>query len=566
MKRRSLIVLFAACLASGHVAAQPTGDEPNAEAPPAKAAALPRQDLTPRVLFQFLLAEVAARRGQIDVAVDAYRDLVQGTRDPRIAQRAAQMAVFARRYDAALEFARLWAETDPESPQARQMVTSLMSAGGRPDELADYISRQLAAETMNRPALLLQLNRALARIPDRHQVLTIVDRVTEPYVGLAEAHFARAVAAHAAQESMRAVTEAERALELRPDWEPPALLLGQLLPRSRAIIFLQGFAAERGSLAARQSLARLLVAERRYAEAQSEFLLLLAAMPDDPDTIYALGVLAYQLGDPVAAERHFRRILEFKHPEADAVRLYLGQIAEDAKRWDEALKWYGEINTGEPWVSAQLRHAGVLTKRGSLDSALRFLQAARATHAEHAFKLLMGEAQLLRDAGRTADAFALLDEGLAQHPDQPELLYESALMAERLGRIDTFESRLRQLLRLKPDHAHAYNALGYSLVDRNTRLDEAQGLIDKALALAPDDPFILDSKGWVLFRRGELPAALEALQRAFSLRPDPEIAAHLGEVLWTLGRKDEAQKTWRDAARAHPGNEVLTATIKRFQP
>jgi tetratricopeptide (TPR) repeat protein len=265
-------------------------------------------------------------------------------------------------------------------------------------------------------------------------------------------------------------------------------------------------------------------------------------------------------------ERHFRRMLELKHPDADTVRLYLGQIAEDGKRWDEAIQWYAAVGAGENWLAAQLRHAGVLAKRGSLEEAQRFLEGVRAANAEQAPRLLLGEAQLLRDAGRVADAFALLDGALARQPDQPELLYESALVAERLGRTEIFETRLRHLLRIKPDHAHAYNALGYSLADRNLRLDEAKELIDKALALAPDDPFILDSKGWLLFRRGELAGALAALQRAFSLRADAEIAAHLGEVLWALGRKDEAQKTWRDAAQASPGNEVLAATIKRFQP
>jgi tetratricopeptide (TPR) repeat protein len=169
--------------------------------------------------------------------------------------------------------------------------------------------------------------------------------------------------------------------------------------------------------------------------------------------------------------------------------------------------------------------------------------------------------QLLRDAGKTREAFELLDASLAAQPEQPELLYESALLAEKLGRHDVLETNLRKLIRIKPDHAHAYNALGYSFAERNQRLAEAEQLITKALHLSPDDPFIIDSMGWVLYRKGDNAGALTHLQRAFSIRPVPEIAAHLGEVLWVIGRRDEAKKTWQDAAKAHPDNEVLAEVI-----
>ncbi|MDP2794211.1 MAG: tetratricopeptide repeat protein [Sulfurisoma sp.] len=570
MKRRLPPLLLVACLGAGASLAQQEGEAVAIPVPiPAgpKVSPLPAQELTPQILYQFLLAEIAGSRGNTTLAVDAHRDLARGTRDPRIAQRAAQIALFARRYEVALDAARLWAELDPESAQARQMVTSLLLAGARPEELADHLARQLAAEGPNLPNALLQLNRVLARLPDKRQVPRIVEQVTTPYIGIAEAHFARAVAAHGAQDAVRALGEAERAVALRPEWEQAVLLRSQLQSRPEAIEGLHRFIAEqRASRDLRQMLARLYVAERRFAEARREFADLLAGAPDDTETLYALGVLSYQQQEPREAERHFRRLIELNYAEADSVRLYLGQLAEDDKRWDEAFKWYEEIGPGEQFVAARLRQAHVLTKQDKFDAALRHLQTVRAGHAEHAVRLLIGEAQLLREADRTVDALAVLDEGLAAQPDQPELLYESALVAERIGRIDTFESRLKRLLQLKPDHAHALNALGYSLAERNLRLDEAQQLIDRALALAPDDPFILDSKGWVRFRRGDSPGALDALQRAFAIRPDPEIAAHLGEVLWTLGRRDDATRTWSEAAKAHPGNDVLTATIKRFQP
>ncbi len=194
------------------------------------------------------------------------------------------------------------------------------------------------------------------------------------------------------------------------------------------------------------------------------------------------------------------------------------------------------------------------------------MQAAAATSSRDRVQFLLAEAQILRDAGQSKEAYELLEQGLAGQPNQPDLLYEAALLAERLDRIDVMETNLRKLIEIKPDHAHAYNALGYSLADRGERLEEAQSLVGKALELAPDDPFILDSMGWVLYRKGDLQGALAPLQRAYGLRPDPEIAAHLGEVLWAVGKRDDAKMLWREAARANPQNEVLANAIKKFIP
>jgi Flp pilus assembly protein TadD len=254
------------------------------------------------------------------------------------------------------------------------------------------------------------------------------------------------------------------------------------------------------------------------------------------------------------------------HAEANNARLYLGQIAEDRKQWTEAIRWYEGVTGGAQYLSARMRLAKVHVARNDMPSARRALQESVATDVPARAQLLIAEAQLLREDKRDDEAYGVLAEGLSLHPDQPELLYEAGLMAERVGKLDVLERNLRRLIEIKPDHAHAYNALGYSLADRNQRLDEAQRLIDKALELAPADPFILDSKGWVLFRRGDAAGALEVLNKAFSLRADPEIAAHLGEVLWTLGRRAEAEKTWSEAMKAHPGNETLVGTVKKFLP
>ena len=188
-----------------------------------------------------------------------------------------------------------------------------------------------------------------------------------------------------------------------------------------------------------------------------------------------------------------------------------------------------------------------------------------ARHIRQA-RLAIAEAQLLREAGRKDDGYAVLTAALAKHPDDPELLYETALTAERQNQPEVMEKHLRHLLKLKPDHAHALNALGYSLADRNIRLDEANDLVTRAVALAPGDPFIMDSLGWVQFRQGKLAEALKTLEKAYAIKADPEIAAHLGEVLWTLGRKEDAARLLGEAAKKNPDNDVLAAALKKFQP
>ena len=258
------------------------------------------------------------------------------------------------------------------------------------------------------------------------------------------------------------------------------------------------------------------------------------------------------------------RALDAGHPEADGIRLNLGQIAERRKDPERALQWYRTVEQGQNYLDTQVRIASVLAGQGKLNEARQHLQRVDAD-ADTRKRLRIAEAQLLRTADHGAEAFALLDEELQRAPDDQDLLYESAMLAEQTGKIDVMESRLRKLIALKPDHAHAYNALGYSLADRGERLEEAESLITRALELTPGDPFILDSMGWVRFRRGNPEEALRHLERAYDMRPDPEIAAHLGEVLWAMKREADAARVWNDALSAHPDNSVLKNVMQRFE-
>ncbi|GAB1394468.1 tetratricopeptide repeat protein [Rhodocyclaceae bacterium] len=533
---------------------------------------LPKLDLTPKLLYQFLLAEIAGQRGQVNQSALLYRELARETRDPRVARRATEMALHGRQPEVALEAAQLWQALEPESAQARQTLIRLLAALGRQADLAREVAALLAAEPQHIAQNLSHLNRLFARINDRKVARAIIETVTTPYLMLPEAHYARAIAAFETQDLPAARQLVERVLSLKPDWETAALFQFQLAEdRTTGLAQLASFVARQPQAREAQlTYARALVAEKRYAEARQVFDRLLAQDANAPtpngDVIFAIAVLSLQLNDTAAAEKQLQQLVDIGHAEANKARFYLGQIAEEGKRWADAMHWFAQVERGEHYLSARLHGANILAKQGNIAGARQHLANAEIATPREQVQLLIGEAQILRDAGDVAGAHDVLVAGLVQQPDQPELMYEAALMAEKLGRHDELETRLRHLIELKPDHAHALNALGYSLAERNTRLPEARTLIERALELAPNDPFILDSKGWVQFRMGDTAAALDTLNRAFGIRPDPEIAAHLGEVLWSLGRQDDARSTWDKARREYPANEVLAETIKRLSP
>jgi tetratricopeptide (TPR) repeat protein len=534
---------------------------------PVQQGSLPKQELTPQILYQYLLAEIAAQRGQFGLSAGAYLDLARSTRDPRIVRRAAEVAFHARQYDSALEAIKIWLSIDPASQQAKQMQATMLLASGRVDELAANLGRDLAGEGPRTGEAILQLARGFSRYPDRVAVSRLFEALTKPYPQLPEAHLARAQTAMGIGNVDVARAAIDSALLLRPDWEQAALSKAELLPKGAPQLdFLKAWLASNpGAQQARLGYARTLVSEKRYEEARAEFRTLLAANPDNPEILYAVGILSLQVNAVGDAEQPLRRYVELGRGDLNPARFYLGQIAEQAERLDDAIRWYDLVDAGENALPAKIRAARVLARQKKLDEARERLAVARATIGGD-IRLTVAESHLLRDVGRHDEAYAFLAKALDGQPDQTELLYETSLAAEKLGHLETVERLLRRLIALKPESPQGYNALGYTFADHNIRLDEAAELVDKALALAPDDSFILDSKGWVLFRQGKLDAALETLKKAYAKQPDAEIAAHIGEVLWKLGRTDEAKDVWRDAAKVYPSNEALNATIKRHMP
>jgi tetratricopeptide (TPR) repeat protein len=560
------LALAAACLVVSPVA---LAQRAPAVKSPGKAVQPPPLDLSERMLYDLLLGEIALQRGDAALAAKTLVELARRTRDGRIARRAVEVANQARLPELGVDAAKIWYETEPDSPQALQVLAALLISAKRVDESQPYLEKLLAGDGVNLENGFMQLGRLLAGNPDKAANLRVVRNLAARHAGLAQAQFAVAQAAFAASEESAALAAIRQAQSLRPEWEAAAIFEAQILQKrspAAAAKSLGSFVAKNpNSREARLSYARVLVADKRLPEAREQFDALLAANPGNTDVIYAVGLLAFQLKDYPVAEQSMKRLLGMTYRDHDGVRYVLGQIAEEQKHWPSAVDWYQSIGAGEHAMPARMRTANAMAKQGKLDEARAFLKRVAADNPDQEVQLLVTEAQLLREANRAKEAFDMLGQALQKEPDQPELLYDFALTAEKLERYDVLESNLRKLIQVRPDYAHAYNALGYSYAERNTRLAEARKLIEKALELSPEDYFIIDSLGWVLYRQGDMKAALEQLRRAYDGRPDAEIGAHLGEVLWVMGRTDEANRIWQESLKAGPDNETLLKTIKRLR-
>jgi tetratricopeptide (TPR) repeat protein len=530
---------------------------------------VPSAELSEPVLYEFLLGEIALQRGDTKLAAQTFVDLAKRTRDPRVARRAVELANQARMPELALEAAKTWHELEPGSSHALQVVAAVLIANKRVEEALPYLEKLLASSGVNLESGFMQLNRLLVGNPDKAANLRVVRKLAARHPQLAQAHFAVAQAAAAAGDDAAALDAVRRAAALRPDWELAALLEAQIVQKrssAMAAKVLGDFVEKNpGSREARLNYARALVLDKRLPEARAQFEAVLAANPGNPEVVYTVGLLAFQLKDYAVAEENMKRLLGMKYRDPNAVRYLLGQIAEEQKQWTQAIDWYAHIEEGEHVLPARMRTANAIAKQGRLDEARAFLRKAAADLPGEQAQFTVAEAQLLREAERHQDAFQLLNEALQKEPEQPDLLYNAALTAEKLERFEVLESNLRKLMQVQPDHAHAYNALGYSLAERNVRLPEARKLIERALEISPDDYFIVDSLGWVLYREGDLKGALQQLRRAYNGRPDAEIGAHLGEVLWIMGERAEAERVWQESLKASPENETLQKTIKRLK-
>jgi tetratricopeptide (TPR) repeat protein len=579
LKHSALIIplLLAACANIG----QPSRQQPQAlaiadghatmqaeQAPVEKPLNLPNMELSGPMLYDFLLGEMASQRGRPDLAVQVYSGLATATQDPRVVRRAAQLAFEARELDKAIEQLNLWLKLEPDSVHANQMLVTLLVSGGKLEEARPHLINMLAANPKQAGRTFMQIYPLLGRHPDKEAVLSLIEDLARPYPGAVEAHLVLSQAAAASGRQDRALKEVRQARAIQPSWELAALYEAQLLQRSsteQALAVLKKYLDRYpGSNEVRLLYGRFLLEQKQYALARVEFQRLLEANPDSADLAFTVAMLSLELNEFDRAEAELRQALGKGKKDQDTVYYYLGQLAEAKKNDADALLNYRRVTSGEYTYPAHLRVVYLLNKAGKLDEARAFLQQISVQNSRQQVQLIVAEAQLLRDAKQVDTAYQLMTRGLEKLPNHPELLYETAMLADQLGKRDVFEQMMRKVIEVQPDYAQAYNALGYSLLDRNERVQEGMQLVEKANQLAPDDAGIIDSVGWGYYRIGNLTKSVEYLRRAYGANPDPEIAAHLGEVLWAQGEKEQAKKIWNEALKASPDNTVLLDTMKKF--
>ena len=522
---------------------------------------------TPEFVYKYLLGEVAGQRGDVVLASQLFLDLAKQTRDARLAERAARTAAFANQPAIALQAATLWAELDPSSTEAQQASSQLLIASGNIKQAKPHIEKLLAKED-TRANGFLYLPSLLANQKDKNEVLNAVTEFAKPYPKLPEAHFAVAQAAWAADKPDIARKSLESANKLRPGWEVAAQMQGQMLLKEspeKAIGFYQNFLNKHPKANdVRMAYAKLLVGQKKYSEAKPEFVKLVETSNGSPEISAVVGILSLESNDYLMADKYFQQAISAGFKDPDQLHLYLGRSAERQKNDTKALTWYDKISTGDHYLDGRISAANVIARTKNVDAAIQLLDDVNDITPEQQLLVIQTEASMLNQAKREQEGFDLLQKATQNWPESVELKYDYAMAAERVGKLDLMEAELRKVIQLKPDFAAAYNALGYSFADRSIKLQEAKNLIETALQLQPGDHYMLDSLGWVHYRLGNLEKAAENLRKAYEVQADPEIAAHLGEVLWKKGQQEEAKKIWANALKEHPENAVLMATSKKF--
>lgn len=534
---------------------------------------LPEVELSGELLFDILVAEFAEDSGKLTVANQKYLHSAQTTRDPRLAKRATQVAIFAKQYTDALTAAKLWVEIEPENFDARQSAASLHLLQGMLDEAKPHLI-WLLDEDNHSPKRLVAVANLMVRSAGDTDVVALFEEITSATGQSAEQTaavlYATAVLAQKSGQIEIALNRLEQLLTTNPSHADGVLLRSKLwyahANKTDAIESLAHFLEEQpDNLKVRLSYARMLVDTRDLEKGLNQFKELVTLAPNNGDVIYGYGILTIQNNLLDIAEEQFQNLIHLKQREAEA-RQSMGLIFELRNQPDEAINWYHSVSKGEQFFASQLRAAQLIAKRDGFPSARNFLHQIPAANRSEELQKLVTEAELLEGDQQYGEAFKLFSMALKEAPNNSDLLYAHAMAAEKIDRIDILEQNLTKVLKNDPKNIQALNALGYTLIDRTDRIAEAFEFIQRAYALDSKDPAILDSMGWAFYRMGRYQEALDYLRRASKQHQDGEIFAHLGEVLWVSGDQDKARAIWDAALKFDPNHPVLIKTLKRFAP
>ncbi|MCB2020274.1 MAG: tetratricopeptide repeat protein [Rhizobacter sp.] len=611
---RSALVLAAACCGLA-----PAAHAQDAQSPPVNSA------LTAPLFYQLLIGEIELSEGSPGNAYQVILDAARKTNDQQLYRRATDIALQARAGDQALAAVKAWRGAWPDSRDALRYQVQLLIALNRVPEAVEPLQRLIdVSPPAERPLLISVAPRLFARAADKRAAAKALEDALGGYVKEpATATAARVAIARGwllAQDTALALELTQQAHAADPSAEGPALVALEMLPttpQAEAIVTAT-LAANPGNNAVRMLYARVLGGGQRHADAIAQLEIVARNAPTLAAPWLSLGALHLELRQPQEATTALKKFVQLAQaadapaasasapaasaaqaapsaPAASAARplvdgtaqvddedddddapstsdagliqayLLLAQAAEMQGDYAQAETWLGKIDSTTRALEVQVRRASLLARQGRIDEARAVIRQTPERNPADVRAKLLAEAQILREAKRWDDAYAVMAAANKQFPNDPDLLYEQAMLAEKLGRFDDMERELRRVIEIAPNFQHAYNALGYSLAERNVRLEEARALIKKALEIRPGDPFITDSLGWVEYRMGNREEAVRLLRQAYGSRPDVEIAVHLAEVLWVSGQRDEARQILRDARKRDASNEVLVETIARLQ-
>lgn len=549
----------------------------------ASAPAVQNSELDAPLFYQLLVGEMELRAGQPGVAFQVLLDAARRTGDSELYRRVVNIALQARAGDQALIAARAWRDAVPDSVEAHQTILQLLAALNRPGEAAGPLRGLLnLTPEAQRSGVLASLPRLFQRSPEPRKVYSSLEPVLEAASQQSAtrlmALLVQARLALSADEADKALAQTRAAAKDFPAADEVLLMALDLMPQRPEVesLITARLQQQPDLHALRVAYGRTLAGMQRAADAAREFRIVTQAAPDNAMAWYALGALELDLQHPEAAEKAlltFLNKLDGTPPEdAETLKnsrqqawLLLAQVAEMRGDLRTAEGWLAKVDAPQRRLEVTYRRASLMARQGQLAKGRALLQALPGDSDEELRARLLAEAQLLREVRQWEAALTVLEQAGQRFPEDANIVYEQAMMAEKLGRLEPMEALLRKVMELKPEHYHAYNALGYSLAERNMRLEEARSLIAKALQYAPSEPFIVDSLGWVEYRLGNHQEALRLLRQAYGSRPDAEIAAHLGEVLWTVGEREEALKVWNEGARRDPKNEALRETRQRLK-
>lgn len=525
--------------------------------------------LSAEVLHYLMVAEIAGQRGKIEIAIANYVEAAKISQDPDVAERASRIAVFGRKDKAALEAATIWVKLVPKSAEAHQIVAAMLVRTGNLNGALKHFEKVLSLSDKGEQKTFMLITSLLGKERDKHIALDIMKRLLDKHKNSASAYYSYANLALLTKEYEIANKAVDKALSLKKNWNEASILKATILSRldrnDDAIVWLEkNLKQYPDNHKLRMYFARKLVDSKKYNLAYKEFKKVYSATKSD-DALYGMGLLANRMEKIGVAKKHFKRLAKVDGRKSVA-SFYLGQIEEKQKDLSKAIEWYSQVHSGVYSFDSRLRIIVLLGKQGKVAQAREQARTINVSKPGEQVRLYVAEGEVLRVNKMYSEALDLYTEGLSAIPDNLDLIYARALIHEKLNNVADAIVDLRTIVKLDSQNVQALNALGYTLVDKTEQIHEGMGYIQQAYQLRPTDPAIIDSMGWAYYRLGKLDKSVTFLKRAFASFNDAEVAAHLGEVLWVRGDKDEARKIWKNSLRDTPKHDTLLNVMKRFMP